>query len=152
MRLPLLPSRLHRPAFGLAALLLLMLALVGVATQAGGFDDVGDLRALPPLSTARPDPAVLERIRAYEAGEDRGLDIASFRGPDGRLVYLFTPMCCDRVHPLYDAQARYICAPVGGFGGSGDGTCPAWARLEALWREARVPASMPARQQPWPPR
>lgn len=139
MHLPPLPLRLRRPVLLLAALTLLVLALAGVATHAGELDEARDFRELPPLSTARPDPAVLARILAFESGEDRGLDIASFRGPNGRLVYLFTPLCCDQFHRLYDAEARYICAPTGGFTGTGDGNCPPWAGLRALWREARTP-------------
>lgn len=91
-----------------------------------------------PLSTAQPNAAVRERIRAFEAdNRPRVLDVTSFVGPDNRPVYLFTPLCCDQFNPLYDAEGRFICAPSGGFGGVGDGKCPAWAH--GLSRKLRLP-------------
>lgn len=135
-----------RAALGMLALALTATALFAVEPDAGSVP-------LPPLSLARPDPDVLKQIQAYESGQaPRSLDVASFHGPDGRIVYLITPLCCDRLHPLYDAEARYICAPTGGFSGQGDGRCPAWARLASLWRQARVPPEPAGREQPWPPR
>jgi hypothetical protein len=41
----------------------------------------------------------------------------------GKMVYLATSRCCDRFNPLYDEECNYICAPSGGFRGSGDGKC-----------------------------
>ena len=92
---------------------------------------------LAPLSTAQPDPAIRERIRAFETGIGRRPnDLVSFTGPDNRPVYLFTAPCCDQFNPLYDAEGRFICAPTGGFAGSGDGKCPAWVGM----RKHRLPA------------
>lgn len=41
----------------------------------------------------------------------------------GQTMYLFGSKCCDRFNPLYDEECNYICAPSGGFRGSGDGKC-----------------------------
>ncbi|MEO6277899.1 DUF6970 domain-containing protein [Roseateles sp.] len=102
-----------------------------------------------PLSTAQPNAAVRERIRAFEAdARPPVLDVTSFVGPDDRPVYLFTPLCCDQFNPLYDAEGRFICAPSGGFGGAGDGKCPAWAHGVA--RKLRLP--QPPGEQSQPPR
>ena len=102
-----------------------------------------------PLSTAPPNAAIHERILAFEAdARPRVLDVTSFVGPDDRPVYLFTPLCCDQFNRLYDAEGRFICAPSGGFGGAGDGKCPAWA--QGLARKLRLPK--PSGEQPRPPR
>lgn len=141
------------PGLGRWRAVLGMLALALTTTALFAVEPGARTEPLPPLSLARPDPAVLKQIQAYESGQaPRSLDVASFHGPDGRLVYLFTPLCCDRPHPLYDAEARYICAPTGGFSGQGDGRCPSWATMAALWRQARMPPVPTAREQPWPPR
>ena len=141
MRYPKLPP----PVRWCAGIALIALALAGLASHADDFS------APLPLSTAAPDPAIRERILAFEAGTARwSSSPLSFTGPDGRPIYLFTAPCCDQFNPLYDAEGRFICAPTGGFAGSGDGQCPAWVRDEKLWRKLRMPA--PRGEQPWPPR
>lgn len=119
-----------------------------LAGHAGRAQDLGDLT---PLSFAKPDPAVRERIRAFEAGTARAADMPFFfHGPDGRPVYLFNAPCCDQFNRLYDGDGRYICAPTGGFTGQGDGRCPDWVHTDLLWKQLRMPG--PREQQPWPPR
>lgn len=122
----------------------LTLAAVTVVAQ--------DLGEPPPLSLAKPDPAVRERILAFEAGTARAAEMPfSFRGPGNRPVYLFNAPCCDRFNKLYDAEGRYICAPTGGFTGQGSGDCPAWVHADVRWRELRMPRAH-EKQQPQPPR
>lgn len=41
----------------------------------------------------------------------------------GQLTYLASSSCCDRFNPLYDGECNQICAPSGGFTGTGDGNC-----------------------------
>ena len=41
----------------------------------------------------------------------------------GKNAYLFISPCCDHLNYLYDANAEVICAPSGGFFGTGDGKC-----------------------------
>ena len=41
----------------------------------------------------------------------------------GKVVYLGTSDCCDQFNSLYDGDCNYICAPSGGFIGTGDGKC-----------------------------
>ncbi len=43
---------------------------------------------------------------------------------DGNMYYYFTSDCCDQFNYLYDENCNVICAPDGGFSGSGDGNCP----------------------------
>jgi predicted PolB exonuclease-like 3'-5' exonuclease len=43
---------------------------------------------------------------------------------NGSTVYFFYAACCDQYNYLLDSDCKKICAPTGGFGGSGDGKCP----------------------------
>ena len=43
---------------------------------------------------------------------------------DDTIYYYVTSDCCDQFNYLYDPQCNEICAPDGGFSGSGDGNCP----------------------------
>lgn len=97
-----------------------------------------------PVTTTPPDPAVRERIRAHQAGDARQLStMMGFKRADGQVFYLVNAPCCDRFNHLYDGDGRRICAPTGGFGGSGDGRCPAW--VAELW-QSLTRASLAARQ------
>jgi len=42
----------------------------------------------------------------------------------GKQAYLIPSPCCDRFDFLYDSDGVILCAPSGGFGGRGDGSCP----------------------------
>ena len=141
---------MHSPSFtstvrGLAGMALTGLLLAALASRAQDLDE------LAPLSVTKADPAVRERIRAFEAGTARAADMPlSFQGPDGRPVYLLNAPCCDQFNRLYDGDGRYICAPTGGFAGEGAGDCPAWVRTDVRWNQLRLPR--PRDPQPWPPR
>ncbi|WP_415659224.1 DUF6970 domain-containing protein [Roseateles sp.] len=85
-----------------------------------------------PLDT--PDPAIRQRISAFEVGNMRALSsMMAFKRADGRVFYLINAPCCDHFNHLYDADGRRVCAPSGGFGGAGDGRCPAW--VSQMWRD-----------------
>lgn len=59
---------------------------------------------------------------------------------DGKVYYYFTSDCCDQFNYLYDEACNVVCAPSGGFTGSGDGTCPEWQgqKVETLiWEDDR---------------
>jgi len=100
------------------------LALALLASACSSVD-----KPVAPVSVAEPDPVVRERIRAYENGTTRQLlGILRMQRADGQAFYLIDAPCCDQVNPLYDADGRRICAPTGGFAGSGDGKCPGWVR------------------------
>lgn len=43
---------------------------------------------------------------------------------DNEVYYYFTSDCCDQFNLLYDTRCKIICAPDGGFAGTGDGNCP----------------------------
>ena len=55
----------------------------------------------------------------------------------GQLTYLATSSCCDRFNPLYDGECNQLCAPSGGFIGSGDGKCKDFGetakQLGSIW-------------------
>lgn len=40
-----------------------------------------------------------------------------------QIVYLTKADCCDQYDQVYAANCTVLCAPSGGFGGSGDGKC-----------------------------
>jgi hypothetical protein len=40
------------------------------------------------------------------------------------VYYIPSTQCCDRYSTLYDADGAVLCAPDGGFAGTGDGRCP----------------------------
>ncbi len=43
---------------------------------------------------------------------------------DGNTYYYFNSDCCDQYNYLYDDNCNEVCAPDGGFMGTGDGKCP----------------------------
>lgn len=57
-------------------------------------------------------------------------------------VYFVPQQCCDMFSTLYDADGNVVCAPDGGFSGSGDGRCPDFfnARTdeELVWKDTRT--------------
>ena len=59
----------------------------------------------------------------------------------GGTVYYLPSRCCDIPGVLYDEQGGVICAPEGGFTGSGDGRCPDFfderAGCEIIWKDFR---------------
>lgn len=59
----------------------------------------------------------------------------------GRTVYLVTANCCDQFITLMDKRCEVLCAPSGGFTGSGDGACPDFYKqakhLRLVWKDER---------------
>ena len=43
---------------------------------------------------------------------------------NGELYYYFSSNCCDEFNFIYNENCDVICAPDGGFTGTGDGNCP----------------------------
>lgn len=43
---------------------------------------------------------------------------------EGKRVFYVPAYCCDFPSKLYDENCNVLCAPDGGFSGSGDGKCP----------------------------
>jgi hypothetical protein len=60
---------------------------------------------------------------------------------NGQTVYYLPAQCCDQFSQLYDAKGNLICAPDGGFSGTGDGKCPDFAKTRkngiVIWRDSR---------------
>jgi hypothetical protein len=56
-------------------------------------------------------------------------------------VYYIPPQCCDQFSVLYDSNGNIICAPDGGFSGSGDGQCPNFFKdrknEKLIWQDPR---------------
>jgi hypothetical protein len=59
-----------------------------------------------------------------------------------QIVYYVPPQCCDQYSVLYDSIGYVICAPDGGFTGTGDGNCPDfnWERKNGIliWQDSRT--------------
>lgn len=57
----------------------------------------------------------------------------------GQRVFVYTADCCDQYNIAYDDNCKAICAPSGGFAGSGDKKCPDFkdsARLvRTVWKK-----------------
>lgn len=60
----------------------------------------------------------------------------------GQTVYYVPPQCCDQFSQLFDARGNYLCAPDGGFSGTGDGRCPGFfqerSNEKLIWRDQRT--------------
>lgn len=59
---------------------------------------------------------------------------------DGTIYYYVTSDCCDQYNYLYDEDCKVICAPDGGFSGSGDGSCPDFngeIKYTLVWKDER---------------
>lgn len=57
-------------------------------------------------------------------------------------MYYVPPQCCDQFSTLYDANGNVICAPDGGFFGTGDGRCPDFftdrTNEKLVWNDGRT--------------
>jgi len=54
--------------------------------------------------------------------------------------YYITSDCCDQFNYLYDIDCNIVCAPDGGFTGTGDGKCPAFTepmQKTLIWEDLR---------------
>ena len=60
----------------------------------------------------------------------------------GQVVYYVPPQCCDQFSALYDTKGSIICAPDGGFTGTGDGHCPDFfperKNEKLIWKDSRT--------------
>ncbi len=59
---------------------------------------------------------------------------------DGNTYYYITSACCDQFNYLYDDDCNQVCAPDGGFGGTGDGNCPNFSgsvEKVLVWKDER---------------
>ncbi len=61
---------------------------------------------------------------------------------NGQVVYYIPPQCCDQYSTLYSADGNVICAPDGGFTGTGDGKCPDFlskrTNEQQIWKDSRT--------------
>lgn len=60
---------------------------------------------------------------------------------NAQTVYLVSANCCDQYTQLVDTQCKYVCAPDGGFTGTGDGRCARFyqqaERIKLVWKDDR---------------
>lgn len=59
---------------------------------------------------------------------------------DSETYYYVTSDCCDQFNILYDTNCNMVCAPDGGFAGTGDGNCPDFkGQIEEtlIWEDPR---------------
>lgn len=59
----------------------------------------------------------------------------------GKTVYYITSECCDQYNYVYDVNCNIICAPDGGFAGTGDGKCTDFYEIATnktlIWKDTR---------------
>ena len=68
---------------------------------------------------------VTQQIRTYEMPTKEVVSQVTHKVIyAGKPAYLIPSPCCDRFDFLYDDRGAILCAPSGGFAGSGDGSCP----------------------------
>ena len=68
---------------------------------------------------------VKQQIDAYEMPtKEVGSQVTRKVVYSGKPAYLIPSLCCDKFNYLYDSKGVILCAPSGGFAGSGDGSCP----------------------------
>lgn len=59
---------------------------------------------------------------------------------DANTYYYITSGCCDQFNYLYDDKCNVVCAPDGGFTGTGDGNCPVFQgniQQTLVWEDTR---------------
>lgn len=59
---------------------------------------------------------------------------------DGKTYYYITSDCCDQYNYLFNEDCEVVCAPDGGFTGSGDGNCPSFngtIQKTLIWEDDR---------------
>lgn len=60
---------------------------------------------------------------------------------NGKHVFLFSSDCCDQYTMLYDETCNALCAPSGGFAGTGDNKCTDFLEkakhLRLVWKDER---------------
>ena len=103
-------------------------------------------RSPQPLTAAAPPvPDWLTRLVAQFAHAPAGTRPGAvyryvYRG---QWVYYVPPGCCDTPGAVYDAAGTLLCAPDGGFTGTGDGRCPDFVTArqqgQRIWPDRRAP-------------
>lgn len=94
------------------------------------------------LDLAKDAPNCIERkIRKIMAEDVRNppAEVWEWR-VDGETYYYITSGCCDQFNYLYDDRCKEVCAPDGGFTGTGDGNCPTFngpVESTLLWEDER---------------
>jgi hypothetical protein len=94
--------------------------------------------------TQSPNPDWVDKlIKQFESEQVGNLpqSIWSYEY-NGQVVYYIPPQCCDQFSTLYDSSGSVICAPDGGFTGTGDGKCLDFfsqrANEQLIWKDGRT--------------
>ncbi len=96
-----------------------------------------------PVSLQGGEPAwVWQMIRDFEAAPVGNPPQSIWKYEfNGQTVYYVPPQCCDQFSILYNAEGTILCAPDGGFGGTGDGRCPDFRQKRSnerlVWKDPR---------------
>ena len=94
-------------------------------------------------STQSENPAWVDELIERFAAEPVGNPPQSIYRYEykGRTVYYVPAQCCDQFSTLYDAAGKVVCAPDGGFTGSGDGRCMDFSKERTeehlIWKDKR---------------
>lgn len=65
----------------------------------------------------------IKRFERQDGGFGNAIAVSQWQ-VDGKIYYYYQLDCCDQYNYLYDEECNLVCAPDGGFGGTGDGNCP----------------------------
>jgi hypothetical protein len=84
---------------------------------------------------------IKQKIRKIQREDVQNPPASVWEWKDGNKTYYYiTSDCCDQFNYLYDDNCNEICAPDGGFTGTGDGNCPDFnAQIEKtlVWKDDR---------------
>src|SRR5262249_24150671 len=124
-------ARVVRARFKYPGLLLAFLLSLCVGMCAGAVSAESDENASVPTWLARK----IATMRSSPLGPPA--QVWRYRYKDKTVYYMPSTQCCDRYSTLYDANGSVLCAPDGGFSGTGDGRCPDFRRErrggEVVW-------------------
>ena len=95
------------------------------------------------IDTEKAVPNCIERkINKIKKEEVKNPPISIFEWKvDGETYYYISSGCCDQYNYLYDDKCNEVCAPDGGFTGTGDGNCPEFrdkAEITLVWEDDRL--------------
>ncbi|MFD2570999.1 DUF6970 domain-containing protein [Spirosoma soli] len=94
-----------------------------------------------PIPRETPD-CIRDRINQIKSQDKWNPPAKVFRySYKGQPVYYIPSRCCDIPGIVLDAQCNVVCAPDGGLGGSGDGTCTDFFKSrtdeQLIWQDSR---------------
>ena len=101
-----------------------------------------DIPSVAPNDGASDAPACIDQLISSAQSAPVGYPPVSYYQCSyrGQTVYYTPPQCCDQFSKLYATDCTVICAPDGGYTGTGDGRCPDFSQSSCtlLWLDSRT--------------